>query len=232
MKKLHVIIIMLVSAVFIIGCYDDNKNAKVRINLGNIPIAKQIDKRSFLDRIFSVFVKDSYAQTVGDFSIQVVHFGIYAEGELIARESINGNDIAIEGGTSYVELSVPAGNSRTILVLGEFDSDGTLFAGYFGSNTLDLPAGSTKTVSIIMRTEVGYYYNSKSGNLTWDYLGGNVRYAVQLDGEESIYNGYKNYIPIDYSECHGYTINIVFEDFGLDAENSTYIWGPGSDCAK
>jgi hypothetical protein len=231
MKIKNIITILTFSAVVFTGCYDDSKNATVRINLGNIPIAKQVDKKSLIDKIFSVFVKDAYAQTVYDsLFIQVVHIGVYSDGELITTESINGNDVAIDGSNnSYVELNVPAGNNRTILVVGAFDSDGTLFARYFGSNTLDLTAGTTTDVSINMDTTIGVNYDSKSGNLIWDYHGGKVKYLVRFNNEEEIYNGYRNWVSIDYQQCNSYSINIAFEDFGLSAEDLTYYY---TVCAK
>ncbi len=222
MRNLKVIAILFFSSALITGCYDDSKNATVRINLGNIPIAKNIEKKSFIDKVFSVFVKDAYAQTVSDspYSVETLHLAVYSEGKLFTTESFNGSEIAVDGSyNSYVKFDAPAGVNRTILVVGEFNDDGTMKANYFGSNTVDLAVGTTNDVRIIMNTEIGFKYDHIKKVLSWDYQGGKVKYIVKESNEQIIYSGYNNSIPAQ--DCTYYNIYITFEDFGIDSNSNT-----------
>lgn len=154
MKKIIIAISMAVSLLYT-GCYDPD-TATVRINLGNMPIAKH-EPVSFIDRVLGLFAKDAYAQTVYDFNgVTKVHIGAYSGNSIVSSVSIDAADVdtylcGAESTCSSIEVNVPAGENITILVVGEYpDPDsGDIIAEHFGvSEPVTLKPGETTNVAI------------------------------------------------------------------------------------
>jgi len=244
MKKINLISILAFSVILFIGCYDDSKNAKVRINLGNIPVAKQIEKKSLIDKVFSIFVKDAYAQTApSNYNVYVLHLAVYSGDILVAKESIDATDIAVDGSyNSYVEVSAPSGNNMTILVVGEYNLEST-YANYYGYNSADLVAGKSTDVTIQM---INARWDGSVGvdgvtreivstpicgpapfTISWTSAGIKARYIIiDYSGESPVikYSGYETqYIDSSNSSIELY---VEFEDFNL----RTYGDSPSSGC--
>jgi len=166
--------------------------------------------------------------------VDILHIGIYSGKNLVYKESINGNEITVDGSNSYVEIEVPAGAGRTILVVGEYNSDGR-YANYYGYNSVDLEAGENADVSIPMSyatwdgTVPGreFISNPSCGSppyvMTWTSAGVKVRYLIIDNSGASpiiIYSGYETeYID---NVSNSYEFYVEFEDFDLRT-NTYYI---------
>ena len=153
MKK---IIISLAAASLLVfsGCFIDSDTATVRINLGNIPVAK-VEKKSLIDRFLMIFAKEAVAQEMpGD--IIAVHLGAFdSNNQLLAKKSIN-----VSAGEypadNVVSFDVPARSGVTIVVLGERFIDEIALINdisHYGKNEvpLDLTAGVTETIIVNMQ---------------------------------------------------------------------------------
>jgi len=229
MKRIIISLISILLLVFS-SCYDDSNKATVRINLGNMPIAKQVENKSFIDKVFSIFVKDAYAQTVPDapYFVRNIYLAAYREGTLIAKEKMD--TTGMDAANNVVEFKVPAGDNITILVVGESsyegqDSKPVYYAKYYGYNSADLKAGSTSIISVQMFqaswTFDGNYNNMElrldCGNIiTWSPAGVKVKYYIQdLDLGTLIYEGY-DVKPIQgYGQSSLFNFTVEFEDFNL-----------------
>lgn len=204
MKKLLLTIITL-SVITLNGCYDPD-TATVRINLGNIPIAKH-EPKSFIDRILGFFEKDAYAQTAINF-VETVHIAAYSKNTVVATASIQSVDIQIvspgvSADYNYVELNVPAGEDITILVTGE---DGGTFENhnnesyrnvtYYGYKTVNLKAGYTSTVDIAMISTNDLFaslnINHDCSYITWDSAGIPLKYVIEDGAGNILYSDYSS----------------------------------------
>lgn len=160
--KRTMISLIITSIIFMPGCYDPGKNATVRINLGNMPVAKHVEKKTFLDKVFSLFVKDAYASYANDeFGITFIHIAALSGDTVIASISIDATstDIVTNGTTDTVEFEVPAGTERNIVVLGEEGTPGLIT--WYGKTdrTYDFAAGDETNVDVQMN-EITYTYIS------------------------------------------------------------------------
>lgn len=145
-------LITLISAAALIlaGCADlDYEMATVKINLGNIPIAKA-EKKTIIDRVLMIFAKEAVAQGLPT-AVTSVHLGAFdSNNQLLANKSISDENYP---GNNIVEFDVPARNGVTIVVLGESDPA----IEYYGKadhddmeRPLNLKAGETVSVEIGM----------------------------------------------------------------------------------
>ena len=222
--KIKLVAILTFATLLFTGCYDDSNKATVRINLGNMPIAKQVEKKSIIDKVFSIFVKDAYAQIPA--GVIKVHLAAYRGDSLIAKESINAGGIT----SNVVEFIVPSGDNITILVVGESsyegqDSKPVYYAEYYGYNSADLKAGSTSIISVQMYqaswTFSGNYNNMElrldCGNIiTWSPAGVKVKYYIRdLDLGTLIYEGYEVKPIQGYGQSVLFNFTVEFEDFNL-----------------
>ncbi len=219
----------IISAAFIIftGCYDGNDTAKVRINLGNIPLAQNVHKKSFIDRVLCFFSKDAVAQTLPtDYGVLKLHLAAYKGDTLLAKESLDTADMSSSDNT--VEFNVHAENGISILVVGEtqsYDNNDNLInvAGYYGYNTepVDLIAGETTDVVISNMSQAiwdysgtyGLYFdiNCSDNTLSWTSSGVRTKYRlINPNTSEVIWEGYSTG-PID---AYGDLV-VVFEAFNL-----------------
>jgi hypothetical protein len=226
-KVMKKIIISAASVLLLIfsSCYDDNKNATIRINLGNIPLVKNADNRSVIDRFFSFFIKDAYAQTdVGFYNIDVLHIAVYSGDTIVTNESFNSADIVVDGNyNSSVELTVPSGSDMTILVVGEYNSDG-IYANYLGFNRTALSPGDND-VSIAMKTMSAWASSlnagsvANSGVITWSKLDIPVKYVIedQINNNTIVYEGDGSSAGSLSGGCFGFPfpIYLKFDQFGI-----------------
>lgn len=214
MKKLNVLLILLFSAVLITGCYDDNKNATVRINLGNMPVAKNIQKRSFIDRVFSVFVKDAYAQT-SPLDLIKLHVAAVKDGKVLSSIDFTKDEIDSEG--SIVELPVPEGVNIAIIAVGEISGG---YDVYYDGLYTNLVAGEEKTISLTMgylESRLAFIRAADDTNASWTGIPGVIEYVLYRDGIE-VYRG-KN--SIWYGDPNtGFDLNVSF-----GVANITYNYG-------
>lgn len=186
------IIFMVISVLFFLSsCYNDDKNATVRINLGNIPIAKNIEQKSVFEKLFSIFIKSAHAQALPqDFGVIEIHLAALDGNKVIAKTALDTNGMT----SNIVLFSVPAGDKITILVVGENSSN---VAAYYGYNEVDLDAGETSEVTIAMNEAVWsqgstIFTDSWSPHiLSWTGSGVPTKYVIIDDMTEVIlYNGY------------------------------------------
>lgn len=229
MKKIPLIILSL-TIISLTGCYDAN-SAKVRINLGNMPLAHNTQK-SFIDRVLGLFEKNAYAVPAG---VYKVHIAAYSDNSAIATASVAAGDVKYQstaaGGYDYVEIEVPAGKNITILVIGETAgvTNPSSLAEYFGVNTVNLAAGETAevtvTASIIssISSIIQFDTDTKNNNplkLHWNSIGVKTRFKVYNYNGELVYEGYDTSFTLpDKMYCgESFNLEFEFEDFGLKTE--------------
>ncbi len=184
--KLTLPAILTFSIILFIGCYDEDKNATVRIKLGNIPIAQQVEKKSLFDKVFSMFVKDACAQQRLSevYGVYNLHFAAFSGNTLLTNKSINVSNVYLDGKNSYAELSVPAGDNLTILVLGE---NGSNLITYYGSINVNLQSGENAEVSIAIKTIANasaiQAITSTVHSITWKNLYGVSKYYIEVQDQ-------------------------------------------------
>lgn len=184
MKKSVITLASILLLVFS-SCYDDNKNATVRINLGNIPVSKQAEKRSILNKVFSVFIKDAYAQTSPS-DLVTLHIAALKNGKVLASVDFTKSEIDSAG--SVVELPVPEGTSIAIIAVGEI-SGGYDF--YYDGVYTDLTAGEEKMVNLSMgslESRLNFIRAADDTNASWTGVPGVVEYVLYRDAVE-VYRG-------------------------------------------
>ena len=217
MKKIFVSIYT-VSFLIFTGCYYDSEKATVRINLGNIPIASHVEK-SLLDRVFSAFVKDAYAQTSPQqLGVIRIHLAAYIGDSLIAKESIDTAGLT----SSVVEFTVPSGDDITILVVGENLSNEAAYYGY-NHTPVNLKAGKTENISItvddVNSIWIPYTTFSNDSSVTpnilfWNSSGVKTKYYIEDQfTSEIIYSGYN--LQAEYFSGYSFNLYVEFEAFGL-----------------
>lgn len=214
MKK--IIISLIASSVLLItGCFIDSDTATVRINLGNMPIAK-VEKKSLIDRFLMIFAREAVAQVPS--GVTAVHIGAFdSNNQLLAKKSIS---VTQNEGVSntIVEFDVPARSGVTIVVLGEFTpivAPGPPMITYYGKNDvpLNLTAGATETVTINMRTINQYseYINYKRVGFSryeWELITGAKRYYLYDSMQIFLDSTYNNYYD---TEQAGINLEIEFQ---------------------
>ncbi len=210
MKK--IIISIAAASVFLFtGCFTDSDTATVRINLGNLPVAK-VEKKSLIDRFLMIFAKEAVAQDseLEYMGITKVHLGAFDKNNKLLKkqpfdvaqlEEIS--DDENEPFTTTVEFDVPARSGVRIVVLGEiYEPDlGGNIAGYYGcSEPQNLTAGATEEVEVQM-----------------EYL----TYLLNLDNTQNIINlqiygePEDDYVIIKWNRIYGvsnYILNFSDED--------------------
>ncbi len=222
MKKI-ILLIYTVSVLIISGCYDDSKNANIRINLGGLLADQKVEQKSIIDRILLIFSKEAYAQTVPQDLLRI-HIGIYSGSTLNDKKII---DIANIPVSQIIEFEVSAGDNRTVLVVGENNLNQ---AGYYGYNNVNLRAGETADVTVSMQSAdwVPIYGQGSTYarifavdnstvpyKFSWTGSGVKTRYYVEEaftgipvysgPGFEAVYSGGE----------YSFNLYIEFSDFGL-----------------
>lgn len=227
MKKLILTIITL-SIITYTGCYDPD-TATVRINLGNMPIAKH-ETKSLIDRVLGLFVKEAWADPLENVvsGIVKVHVAALSGQSVLATASLDASEIEAynievvsDVWVSYLDLEVPAGNNITILVVAESynANNDTYYASYYGYNMVDLKPGETTSAQISMEDISDYISFNRSLSqvppyyLYWDKLpGATVIISGSTSGE--IYRDKGTRVNVEAFE-DVYTANVIFEFIGL-----------------
>ncbi|MFA5518766.1 MAG: hypothetical protein WDA74_05860, partial [Spirochaetota bacterium] len=158
MKKI-IISIATISVFLFTSCFTDTDTATVKINLGNLPVAKtaKVEKKSIIDRFVALFLKEAVAQPVVPYNIYVttIHLGAFdANNQLLIDKKIEVAQEEEEGDiiNTVVEFDVPAGVRRKIVVLGTYYIEGEdNDLNYYGvSDEITLIAGENREVPIEM----------------------------------------------------------------------------------
>jgi hypothetical protein len=112
MKK--IIISLAAASMFVFsGCFIDSDTATVRINLGNIPVAK-VEKKALIDRFLMIFAKEAVAQSHPiDLGISEINFKVFEGNSLLLEKNILISEYPAD---NIVELTVPAGTNRVIMI--------------------------------------------------------------------------------------------------------------------
>lgn len=225
MKKTIISLLAITSLLFT-GCFIDSDTATVRINLGNLPIAK-VEKKSLIDKFLLIFAKEAVAQsTPPPVEITAVHLAAFdSNKQILAKKTITIGNYPAD---NIVEFDVPARNNITILVLGE---NGSQRAGYYGYDAADLNAGETVEMTIHIEAAVwGYFPNkliSTPSNfsphiISWESAGIPVRYVLIDDySDEVLYRGYGTEANVDDSSG-SYIFYVEFEMFNLKTAEFNY----------
>lgn len=187
MKKI-IISLFAITALFFTGCFIDSDTATVRINLGNIPIAK-VEKKSFIDRFLLIFAKEAVAQGepeilgIGEIKILVLN-----ESEQLYIEKII--PISEYPVNNKVELTVPAGTNRTIRISAKDKVDPKVV--YGAMIQTNLSPGETREIQVHMlgvpysvnantipSLEISWHIDSAE-SLTYEFT---VEWSETIDGE-------------------------------------------------
>lgn len=221
MKKI-IIASAATSVLFFTGCFIDSDTATVRINLGNIPVAK-VEKKSLIDRFLMVFAKEAVAQVPSE--IIAVHLGAFdSNNQLLAKKSIN---VSAEEypENNIVSFDVPARSGVTIVVLGEEDLMPTANIqqiSYYGKNDvpLNLTAGTTITEEIVVLTlyEMGIGLQSEVLPITWDSVIGASSYDIYNMEDVLIQSNLNNF----YNSWEATYMYIIF-DFAESKSDKIYM---------
>ena len=224
MKKLLLAIITL-TIITLNGCYDPD-TATVRINLGNMPIAKH-EPKSFIDRIMGLFVKEARAQTGPDI-LDTIHIAAYRNETTILAQSYLKEDINVENNTSFVEIDVPAGDDVTLLAVGSINGYGE----YCGKVTADIKADITNNITIQCYTEdiwlsgieeeVNLKYDTTKKMLRWNSIGIPGKYRLRQNNEQVVYEGGNRYYSVEQGPCNDMQFNlyIYYEPFDIISSNN------------
>jgi len=235
--RIKLITILTFVVLLFTSCYNDSKNATVRINLGNMPIAKQVEKKSLIDKVFSVFVKDAFAVDLNnDMGVIKLHLAAYNGDILLSQESLD--TTGMDTDNNVVDFTVSAKDNVTILVVGEYDNgDGGIYARYYGYNpeSINLKAGETKQINITMNyipqwnitdsTKI-ISFDCSEGICRWDSADIKVKYVLDYSSDGgstyiNVYSGDKTEFSIQ--DITGfYRFRIEFEPFKL--KNYEFIY--------
>ncbi len=190
MKKIAITFILIFSITLISSCYDDNGTATVKINLGNIPMAQNLNKKSIIDRILCLFSTNAYAYPYS--SIIKLHLVAWQNDSPLALSTIDTSELILESPTDAVEFEVPAGDDITIVVLGEetsYATKGTTAPSetestirYYGkSESINLTAGGEATVQVSMGY-ISSIFNPQQitglSRIEWDAITGATGYKI------------------------------------------------------
>lgn len=228
MKKIIVSLTAIIALVFT-GCFIDSDTATVRINLGNLPVAK-VEKKSFVDRLLMIFSKEAVAMDDNppETGLTKVHFGAFdSNNQLLAKKTILLSDyLVIYNNDNLVEFLVPARSGVTIVVLGEGDNDNLNKIKYYGkSMQLNLTAGATYSEQINMYELNEAYLEFQEGEgdyLGWKNISGASSYIIyNWEQTEPYWQGTKNYF---YEWDHYSTDLIINFDFVNKATIKIIYW--------
>jgi hypothetical protein len=197
MKKI-IISILTITFLIALGCYKDDGTAKVRISLGNMPVAKNVQPRTFLDKVRSFFVRDAYAADPDIF------IAAEKDNEILTTVSVNTAEIT----DSTVEMEVPAGDEITILVV---NASAGIVQNY-GTQKVNLEAGKTEDITIGLippawSIDTGTCSNTIASWPKSDFI--TKYYIKDIDGF-LLYEGYNNQIEVNFGSYYLYVEFIPF----------------------
>lgn len=217
MKKI-LITISVVCTLLITGCYKED-TATVRINLSNMPVAQNVQQKTFLDKVRSFFVKDAYAAGYP------IYIAALKDNQPLEVISTNTGELS----NQTVEMELPAENSITIVVLYHWISTGNIY--YYGYATVDLKAGKETDVVINAITNLnstsGLNFSYSSNICTWNPIPGATKYILEADTGNGnwivLYEDLDNEKSVPYYGS-GYGLKVYFEYFSI--ETNRYVIVP------
>ena len=188
MKSIKIMPLIIV-ALLLYGCYEEKDRAIVHINLSGMPIAREMPKRSFIDKIFMLFTKEAYADHPNQDPNQVkkLHLVAWKNDSLIALRSLDISEVVVKD-QPYIETTefeVPEGENIIILVLAEAiyqvptgePVDEILY--YGKSEAISLTADQEVNVTILMSDMSGeIQITPTQDGFTWTKLPGATGYIV------------------------------------------------------
>jgi len=200
MKSIKIMPLIIV-ALLLYGCYEEKDRAIVHINLSGMPIAREMPKRSFIDKIFMLFTKEAYADHPNE--VKKLHLVAWKNDSLIALRSLDISEVVVKDPEKpYIETTefeVPEGENIIILVLAEVYQVPTTGETvdeilYYGkAEPLTLVAGKEASVNIdaismgsIVSTGIITVTETESG-FTWTKLPGATGYIV-YDESDNVFN--------------------------------------------
>jgi hypothetical protein len=201
---------LIIVALLLYGCYEEKDRAIVHINLSGMPIAREMPKRSFIDKIFMLFTKEAYAYHPNQ--VKKLHLVAWKNDSLIALRSLDISEVVVKDPEKpYIETTefeVPEGENIIILVLAEAiyqvqtgeTVDEILY--YGKAEPLTLVAGKEASVNIdaismdsIVSTGIITVTETGSG-VSWTKLPGATKYLIydeveslQQSSQMTSYNG-------------------------------------------
>ena len=132
---------LITSVVFLPRCYDAN-HATVRIKLTNLPVSYYAPEEHIIDRVLNIFSTKAYASTPPPYgTIGVYIAALEGDTPLVVTNIVQPIDTP-----TFVELRVPAGAARNIVVLVE--NEDHLISHYGAYLNVDLVAGEEHLVEI------------------------------------------------------------------------------------
>jgi len=140
---------LIISSVFIVSCSDSERilgvtkqTSTVVINL-NLPDKHAMVKRTVLDRIFRLFMRDAVAQTAPPAAISSITVRVTGQDISPLEYKFNATD--------SIAFNVPAGNLRQFEVIAHVDpADPSAILSLRGFSVANLPAGQTVYVPVVM----------------------------------------------------------------------------------
>ncbi|HOQ13385.1 MAG TPA: hypothetical protein PK104_13625 [Spirochaetota bacterium] len=186
MKSIKIMPLIIV-ALLLYGCYEEKDRAIVHINLSGMPIAREMPKRSFIDKIFMLFTKEAYAYHPNQ--VKKLHLVAWKNDSLIALRSLDISEVVVKDPEKpYIETTefeVPEGENIIILVLAEAiyqvqtgeTVDEILY--YGKSEAISLTADQEVNVTILMSDMSGeIQITPTQDGFTWTKLPGATGYIV------------------------------------------------------
>jgi hypothetical protein len=190
---------LIIVALLLYGCYEEKDRAIVHINLSGMPIAREMPKRSFIDKIFMLFTKEAYADHPNE--VKKLHLVAWKNDSLIALRSLDISEVVVKDPEKpYIETTefeVPEGENIIILVLAEAiyqDPTGVSTETvdeilYYGkSEAISLTADQEVNVTILMSDmsgEIQITPTQQKDGFTWTKLPGATGYIV-YDGSDNV----------------------------------------------
>lgn len=186
MKSIKIMPLIIV-ALLLYGCYEEKDRAIVHINLSGMPIAREMPKRSFIDKIFMLFTKEAYADHPNE--VKKLHLVAWKNDSLIALRSLDISEVVVKDPEKpYIETTefeVPEGENIIILVLAEVYQVPTTGETvdeilYYGkSEAISLTADQEVNVTILMSDMSGeIQITPTQDGFTWTKLPGATGYIV------------------------------------------------------
>jgi len=199
---------LIIVALLLYGCYEEKDRAIVHINLSGMPIAREMPKRSFIDKIFMLFTKEAYAYHPDE--VKKLHLVAWKNDSLIALRSLDISEVVVKDPEKpYIETTefeVPEGENIIILVLAEAiyqvqtgeTVDEILYYGKSGA--ISLTASQETSVNISMSNITGAIeITSMQDAYSWTKLPGATGYIVYNESDEVLQDSQStSYIGSDF----------------------------------
>ena len=212
---------LLITLLLLAGCFDQSDSAHVVIQLSNLPVAKTASQVPLFDRLLRFFTRDAYAQTPPP-TVSAIHLAAIEDDQVLVKKSVL---IAEMDTSGTVEMLVPSGKDRTILVVARNES---YFVEYYGYVTTDLDPGAEVNISITMGSSIWGDGAPKTIStpsfdphiVAWESAGLRVKYYLRDMAGGLIYEGYG--LQVEVGDIWGFYFQVEFEQFGLRTPEFSY----------